>query len=64
MRFIIFRISSIPWIPYEYHNNLEQAKLDFKAEVWAYATTVWEIFSRGRSPTYKEVSNVSLSIGV
>lgn len=51
-------IYSVPWIPFEYHNNLEKAKLDFKAEVWAYATTAWEIFSRGRSPTYKEVSSI------
>lgn len=46
---------SLPWIPFEYHNCMEQAKYDFKAEVWAYSTTIWEIFSRGRSPTFKEV---------
>lgn len=34
---------------------MELSKLDFKAEIWAYATTVWEIFSHGRAPTLKEV---------
>lgn len=53
--FCFFYVSSIPWIPYEYHHSLENARLDFKAEVWAYATTLWEIFSRGRAPTFKEV---------
>lgn len=43
---------SIPWIPVEYHNvdvNHVEAliKNDPKAEIWAYATTLWEIFSRG-----------------
>lgn len=53
---IVRFVRSIPWIPYEYHNNMQLATQDFKAEVWAYATTVWEIFSRGRAPTLKEVS--------
>lgn len=54
MKFWLYAFS-LPWIPFEYHNNLEQAKLDFKAEIWAYATTIWEIFSNGRAPTLKEV---------
>lgn len=33
---------------------MEQAKLDFSAEIWAYATTLWEIFSHGRAPTLRE----------
>lgn len=52
----VFRAFSLPWIPFEYHNKMEDAKRDFKAEVWAYATTMWEIFSRGKSPTLQEVS--------
>lgn len=47
-------ILSLPWIPFEYHQNMELAKLDFMAEIWAYATTLWEIFSHGRPPTLKE----------
>lgn len=38
-----------PWIPFEYHDNLEGSKADPYAELWAFATTVWEIFSRGRA---------------
>lgn len=30
--------------------------MDFKADMWAYATTLWEIFSYGRSPIFDEVS--------
>ena len=52
-------ISSLPWIPFEYHNNMELAKHDFKAEIWSYATALWEIFSRGRTPTLKEVFKLS-----
>lgn len=41
---------SVPWIPQEYHGNLEYAKKDLKAEIYAYATTIWEIFSLGKKP--------------
>jgi Janus kinase 2 len=37
----------IPWIPVEYFDHLEGAKKEMKAEIWAAATTMWEIFSRG-----------------
>lgn len=30
--------------------NLEYAKKDLKAEIYAYATTIWEIFSLGKIP--------------
>lgn len=53
---------SLPWIPFEYHNCMEQAKYDFKAEVWAYSTTIWEIFSRGRTPIFKEVVSIFLNL--
>ncbi|XP_075155140.1 tyrosine-protein kinase hopscotch [Haematobia irritans] len=49
-----YRPDEIPWIPFEYHNNLNAAKKDPDVDVWAFATTVWEIFSRG-----KPVGNVT-----
>lgn len=33
---------------------MESAKMDYMAEIWAYATTLWEIFSNGRTPTLRE----------
>lgn len=35
----------IHWIPVECLNNFELARLSPMADVWAFATTLWEIFS-------------------
>lgn len=51
--FLVF-LFSLPWIPFEYHLNMIGATKDFTAEIWAYATTLWEIFSNGRRPTLSE----------
>lgn len=45
---------SIHWIPPEFHNNFEFVKKSTVADVWAFATTLWEIFSLG-----SEISDVS-----
>lgn len=37
----------MPWIPLEYHNNINAAKKQLDVDLWAFSTTVWEIFSRG-----------------
>lgn len=37
----------MPWIPLEHYDNLERAKTDLKTDIWAYATTIWEILSHG-----------------
>ncbi|XP_055375626.1 tyrosine-protein kinase hopscotch [Condylostylus longicornis] len=37
----------LPWIPLNYHNDLERAKKDLSSEFWAFATVLWEIFSYG-----------------
>lgn len=41
-----------PWIPVEYHGpgRLKMSKLDLKTDIWAYCTTLWQIFSSGRKP--------------
>lgn len=49
-------IQRLPWIPFEYHSNPNRARTDFKAEIWAYATTIWEIFSRGEMPLLQYVN--------
>ncbi|ALC49431.1 hop, partial [Drosophila busckii] len=43
-----YKRSDSPWIPYNYYNNLEAAKLDPSTQLWAFATTMYEIFSRGQ----------------
>ncbi|XP_029155540.1 tyrosine-protein kinase hopscotch [Nylanderia fulva] len=45
--------NDIPWIPPECYADLRSAKYSFQADIWALATTIWEIFSRGISiPIY------------
>ena len=51
-----FTFFSIPWIPIEYATDVEKAKFDFKADVWAFSTTLWEIFSYGKKPLKVNVS--------
>lgn len=46
------------WIPVEYHDlgprEVQLLKQDLKADVWACATTLWEIFSRGERILIKD----------
>ncbi|XP_017045576.1 LOW QUALITY PROTEIN: tyrosine-protein kinase hopscotch [Drosophila ficusphila] len=41
-----YRESDSPWIPTKYYRNLQAAKLDQNTQLWAFATTIYEIFSR------------------
>ncbi|XP_043658862.1 tyrosine-protein kinase hopscotch [Drosophila teissieri] len=41
-----FQESDSPWIPVKYYRNLQAAKTDQFAQLWAFATTIYEIFSR------------------
>ncbi|XP_014484244.1 PREDICTED: tyrosine-protein kinase hopscotch [Dinoponera quadriceps] len=41
--------ADLHWIPPECYSNLESAKRNPQADIWALATTIWEIFSRGLS---------------
>jgi Janus kinase 2 len=40
----------VPWIPIEDYDDLDNSRTNLKADIWAYSTTLWEIFSRGISP--------------
>ncbi|EZA58280.1 hypothetical protein DMN91_006513 [Ooceraea biroi] len=42
--------ADLHWIPPECHNDLESAKSSSQADIWALATTIWEMFSRGNIP--------------
>lgn len=37
----------VPWIPIEDYNDLSASRKNLKGDIWAYATTLWEVFSRG-----------------
>lgn len=47
---IDYNVNDVPWIPIEDYHNLNESRRNPKADIWAYATTLWEIFSRGASP--------------
>ena len=38
------------WVPVEYFDQLQSAAYSPAADVWAYGTTLWEIFSYGQTP--------------
>lgn len=43
----LFYICRVHWIPVECYSNLDYAKCSSAADVWAFATTLWEIFTYG-----------------
>ncbi|XP_017023104.1 tyrosine-protein kinase hopscotch [Drosophila kikkawai] len=43
-----YRESDSPWIPTKYYRNLQAAKKDLATQLWAFATTTYEIFTRCR----------------
>ncbi|XP_062138602.1 tyrosine-protein kinase hopscotch isoform X2 [Drosophila sulfurigaster albostrigata] len=43
-----YKQSDSAWIPIKYYNHLEAAKQDSSTQLWAFATTIYEIFSRGQ----------------
>ncbi|XP_070150583.1 tyrosine-protein kinase hopscotch [Polyergus mexicanus] len=43
--------TDLPWIPPEFYTDLASAKKNLQADIWALATTIWEIFSKGISIT-------------
>lgn len=42
-----YSVQDVPWIPIEDYNDLSASRKNLKGDIWAYATTLWEIFSRG-----------------
>nr|CAD7393039.1 unnamed protein product [Timema cristinae] len=48
----------VHWIPPEFFTNFEFAKASVPADVWAFGTTLWEIFAYGESPPGASTLNV------
>ncbi|CRK93974.1 CLUMA_CG007500, isoform A [Clunio marinus] len=42
-----YTINDVPWIAIEDYDNFSLSRKNLKGDIWAYATTLWEIFSRG-----------------
>ncbi|XP_072942901.1 tyrosine-protein kinase hopscotch [Epargyreus clarus] len=40
----------VHWIPVEFYSDMNLAKRSVLGDIWAFATTLWEIFSYGQSP--------------
>jgi Janus kinase 2/BCL2-associated athanogene 2 len=58
-----YNMNDVPWIPIEDYGNLNESRKNPKADIWAYSTTLWEIFSRGSSPFHDraDIMNFFLS---
>ncbi|KAL1130074.1 hypothetical protein AAG570_013015 [Ranatra chinensis] len=50
--------SSIHWIPPEFYDCIENAHRSLSTDVWAFGTTLWQIFSFGSQPTIPDVINI------
>ncbi|XP_046425755.1 tyrosine-protein kinase hopscotch isoform X1 [Neodiprion fabricii] len=51
--------ADVHWLPPECYGNAELAKRSSQADVWALATTFWQIFSRGAPiPPHKDIDSV------
>lgn len=53
-----FSVNDVPWIPIEDYGNLNESRKNPKADIWAYSTTLWEIFSYGTSPLHVHCSDI------
>lgn len=42
-----FSAHDVPWIAIEDYADMSASRRNLKGDIWAYATTLWEIFSRG-----------------
>ncbi|XP_018575344.1 tyrosine-protein kinase hopscotch [Anoplophora glabripennis] len=51
--FTQYSSSEIHWIPVECYSNFNFARRSIEADVWAFATTLWEMFTCGDDPNEK-----------
>ncbi|KAG6456774.1 hypothetical protein O3G_MSEX009942 [Manduca sexta] len=43
--------TDVHWMPVEFFSDMNLAKRSVIGDIWAFATTLWEVFSYGQSPT-------------
>ncbi|XP_042144790.1 tyrosine-protein kinase JAK2 [Ixodes scapularis] len=47
---LIYGEGDVHWIPPEFYHSFSLARSSVKADIWAFGTTLWEIFTFGESP--------------
>ncbi|XP_049876791.1 tyrosine-protein kinase hopscotch [Pectinophora gossypiella] len=45
------QLVDVHWMPVEFFPDMNMAKRSVVGDIWAFATTLWEVFSYGQSPT-------------
>lgn len=46
-----YTLHDVHWMPVEFMKDMSLAKRSVMGDIWAFATTLWEVFSYGQSPT-------------
>jgi len=57
-KIIVMFLFSLYWIPTEFFNTIELARKSPQADIWAFSSTLWEVFNYGI--VLPEVQNVEL----
>ncbi|CAN8011661.1 unnamed protein product, partial [Ixodes pacificus] len=47
---LIYGEGDVHWIPPEFYHSFSLARSSVKADIWAFGTTLWEIFTFGETP--------------
>jgi len=56
--YVLLFFFSLYWIPTEFYNSIELARKSPQADIWAFSSTLWELFNYGI--VLPDVQNVEL----